>query len=85
MLLFAAALFFAPHYNITHSGDLPVSVVADSLANTYIFTRVYSAGYNRGYLNKVDADGDTVYRVPLDGIFSIIRGKVRRKRPPETL
>jgi|CZKS01.1.fsa_nt_gi hypothetical protein len=59
MLILAAALFFAPHYEITlpYNANVPVS---DAKGNLYFISDVVSPSY---WVTRVDPDGNVVYRV----------------------
>jgi uncharacterized protein (TIGR03437 family) len=65
VLLLAATLLFFPHYEITRTPDLTISLFSDPSGNAY----VVSAAQNAQYISKIDPDGNLVYRVnPIPGV-----------------
>jgi uncharacterized protein (TIGR03437 family) len=62
-MLLLATLFFLPHYEITESHDLALSVLSDPSGNAYVVSGGSTSNGQTEFIARFDPEGKLVYRV----------------------
>jgi uncharacterized protein (TIGR03437 family) len=62
-VLLLATLFLIPHYEITESHDLPLSILSDPAGNAYVISGGSTPDGQTGFITRFDSEGKLVYRI----------------------